>query len=97
MRGVCCVTGGTQIGRVLSHGFAEAERGEVSALVYVGDSMEESQTELASLARRLGGRGVKAFMFQDSDDPAVAASFREIAELTRGAPIAGLEANRPLS
>ncbi len=69
VRGVSCVAGITQIGRVLAHGFAEAERGEVSALVYVGDCMEESRPELASLARRLGARGVKAFLFQDSDDP----------------------------
>ena len=85
MRGVACRAGLTQIGRVLLHACEEAERDGVSALVYVGDCMEESQAKLAALARRLGARGVKAFLFQDSEDPAVAASFREIAELTGGA------------
>jgi len=85
MRGVSCVGGLTQIGYVLSHCDRAAALGEVSALVHVGDCMEESREELASLARRLRGRGVKAFMFQEGDDPAAAASFREIAELTKGA------------
>jgi hypothetical protein len=85
MRGVACRAGGTQIARVLAHSHEEAGHGGIAALVYVGDCMEESQPELVSLARKLGARGVKAFMFQDSEDPAVAASFREIAELTEGA------------
>jgi len=85
MRGVSCVGGLTQIGYVLAHCDRAAALGEVSALVYVGDCMEESSGELASLARKLRGRGVKAFMFQEGDDPAAAASFREIAQITRGA------------
>jgi hypothetical protein len=85
MRDVTCLTGGTQIARVLTHSFAMAEQGRVSALVYVGDCMEEAREELAGLARKLGARGVKAFMFQEGDDPAATTSFREIAALTGGA------------
>ena len=52
MRGVACIGGLTQIGYVLSHAERAAAFGKVSALVYVGDSMEEEQEELASLARQ---------------------------------------------
>lgn len=85
MRRVACVAGTTQIARVLSHACAVAGKGEVSALVYVGDCMEERKEELAALARKLGTLRVAVFMFQEGDDPAAAASFREIAGLTKGA------------
>ena len=85
MRGVTCLAGGTQIARVLVHACQEAAGGGVSALVYVGDCMEESRRKLAALAQKLGTRGVKAFMFQEGDDPTAAVAFGEIAELTRGA------------
>lgn len=85
MRGVACVGGSTQIRTVLSHGLRAAEHGDVSALVYVGDCMEESQEELARLAGRLGAHRLACFMFQEGDDPRALSSFREIAELTKGA------------
>jgi hypothetical protein len=82
---VKCLGGVTQIGRVLAHAYQSAEHGGVAALVYVGDCMEEPRGELAALARKLGARGVKAFMFQEGDWVSAAASFREIADLTKGA------------
>ena len=85
MRGVSCVGGLTQISYVLSHCERAGALGDVTALVYVGDSMEEQQEELAALARKLGKRRVAAFMFQEGHDPAASASFRQIAELTNGA------------
>jgi hypothetical protein len=85
MRGVRCMLGATQIARVLAHAYSVAEHGGAAALVYVGDSMEESSEELADLARKLRSRGVTAFMFQEGSDARAAASFREIAALTRGA------------
>lgn len=85
MRGVTCIGGLTQIGYVLSHCERAAALGGVTALVYVGDSMEEEQAELATLAVKLGRRRVAAFMFQEGSDPAAAASFKQIAELTNGA------------
>ena len=85
MRGVACMAGGTQIERVLSHAYREAEKGDVAALVYVGDCMEELRTRLAAQARKLAARRVRAFLFQEGSDPVATASFQEIAELTRGA------------
>src|ERR1041384_4500380 len=41
MARIHCVGGHTQIGRVLQHARAEADRAKVAALVYVGDAMEE--------------------------------------------------------
>jgi hypothetical protein len=77
--------GETQIRRVLAHARNEAKRARVGALVFVGDAMEESADELASLAGELALQGVKAFMFQEGHDPAVRRTFGEIARLTGGA------------
>ncbi len=85
MNRVFCAAGLTQIGRVLEHAIAEAGRGRVNALVFVGDCMEESRERLADLAGRLGLLGVRAFVFQEGRDPAVERSFRDIARLTGGA------------
>ena len=64
--------GETQIRRVLAHARNEAKRAKVGALVFVGDAMEENPDELAGLAGELALQGVKAFMFQEGRDPAVA-------------------------
>jgi len=47
--------------------------------------MEESLDELCSRAGELGLRNVKAFMFQEGQDPICEQAFREIARLTGGA------------
>jgi hypothetical protein len=85
MTSVRCLGGYTQIARVLKHARREAEKQRVSALVYVGDCMEESVDELAALAGQLGILGVPAFLFQEGHDSAAETAFREIARLTRGA------------
>ncbi len=54
MRRITCKTGGTQIGKVLTHTRRETEKNKVQALVYVGDCMEESADELAHAAATLG-------------------------------------------
>jgi hypothetical protein len=77
--------GATQIGKVLAHARDEARRAKVGALVFVGDAMEENIDRLAVTAGELAIAGVKAFMFQEGDDPAAARAFREIARLTGGA------------
>jgi hypothetical protein len=82
---ISCQGGKTQIGRVLGHALDEARARRVGALVYIGDAMEEKADHLASLAGELGLLGLKAFMFQEGDDPAARAAFREIARLTGGA------------
>jgi hypothetical protein len=80
------VRGGvTQIGRVLAHALNEARRAKIGALVFVGDAMEENVDALAARAGELALAGVKAFLFQEGDDPNAARAFREIARLTGGA------------
>ena len=77
--------GSTQIGRVLAHALSEAKRAKVAALIFIGDAMEENPDRLASLGGELALLGVKAFMFQEGDDPAARRTFGEIARLTGGA------------
>ncbi len=85
MTAVECRGGYTQIRKVLKHAVAEAAKGKVSALVYVGDAMEESVDELANLAGQLGLLSIPMFLFQEGYDASVQAAFREMARLTRGA------------
>jgi hypothetical protein len=77
--------GATQIGKVLKHTRDEARRAKVGALVFVGDAMEENIDALLAIAGELTLVGVKAFMFQEGDDPDASRAFREIARLTGGA------------
>jgi hypothetical protein len=77
--------GSTQIRRVLAHARDEAARAKVGALVFIGDAMEENPDALASVAGELALLGVKAFMFQEGQDPAAKRTFSEIARLTGGA------------
>lgn len=85
MTAVRCAAGLTQIGRVLEHVAAEAERGQVNALVFVGDCVEEDLDGLAGRAGRLGLLGVPAFVFQEGRDPVAERALREIARLSGGA------------
>jgi hypothetical protein len=85
MTTVTCAGGFTQIGKVLSHARKEAERHHVSAMVYVGDCMEESGDTLCGRAGELALLGVPVFMFQEGHDAQAELVFREIARLTRGA------------
>lgn len=84
MQSVACLSGGTQLCRVLSHAADEARRTKVSALVYVGDCFEESAGIASAEAAKLALLGVRAFMFHEGDDRTAAAMFREIARLTNG-------------
>jgi hypothetical protein len=77
--------GATQLRRVLAHARDEARRAPVRALIYIGDAMEEGIDPLLATAGELALTGVKAFMFQEGDDPAARHAFREIARLTGGA------------
>jgi len=85
MRGVSCIGGETQIGRVLGHAAKEARAGKVNALVFVGDAMEEKASELCRLAGELGLLGVPLFIFHEGRDPVAAEAFRQMARLSRGA------------
>jgi hypothetical protein len=85
MSQIVCRAGETQIARVLSHAIRETKLLRVSALVFVGDAMEENPDRLAPDAGELGRLGVPAFMFQEGNNREVERVFREIARLTHGA------------
>jgi len=80
-----CRGGHTQIAKVLKHARDETVRKPVSAMVYIGDAMEENVDKLCQLAGELGMRKVPCFMFQEGRDPAAQSAFREIARLSGGA------------
>ena len=80
------VRGGlTQLSRVLAHARDEARRAPLSALVFIGDAMEEAVEPLVAVAGELALLGVKAFMFQEGDDGRATSAFKEIARVTGGA------------
>jgi hypothetical protein len=85
MTRVFCAAGLTQIARVLDHAKAEAGRRSVSALVFVGDCVEEDHDRLAGCAGELGLLGVPVFVFQEGRDPEAERVFRDIARLSGGA------------
>jgi len=85
MTKVSCRGGHTQIGRILTHARNEAKDKPVSAMVFVGDAMEEQIDDLAQLAGELGLIKIPVFMFHEGDDPVAETAFREIARLSRGA------------
>jgi hypothetical protein len=85
MTAIDCRGGNTQIGRVLAHIRAEANRHKIGAAVYVGDAMEESIDDLCQAAGEIGLLGVPMFMFQEGHDGPTERAYREIARLTRGA------------
>jgi hypothetical protein len=85
MARVACAGGYTQIGKVLGHARTEAGKKAVSALVYVGDCMEEDIDDLCGRAGELALLGVPVFLFQEGADARAEKAFREIARLTKGA------------
>jgi hypothetical protein len=85
MTAIRCGAGQTQIARVLQHTIKQATHGQVNALVFVGDCVEEDPDILARLAGQLGILAVPVFLFQDGSDPAATKTFAHIAQLTRGA------------
>lgn len=85
MRGVTTRSGFTQIGKVLRHTVKEAKTTRVGALVYVGDSFEETPDAVMAEAGKLALLGVPAFVFHEGDEPVAAQAFQEISRLTNGA------------
>jgi hypothetical protein len=85
MTGISCRGGETQIGKVLAHAARQGAKEKIDALVFIGDAMEENADRLCALAGELALRGTRAFLFQEGDDKAARAVFREIARLTGGA------------
>jgi hypothetical protein len=85
MTGIDVRGGHTQIGKVLAHARNETGKKKVGVLVFVGDALEEPIDRLAATAGELGLLGLKVFVFQEGNDPAVERGFREIARLSGGA------------
>src|SRR5262249_16639660 len=85
MSQIRCEAGHTQIEKVLIHAQKETKLLPVSALVFVGDAMEENPDALAHQANELGRLRVPAFMFQERHDREGEQVFRNIKELTHGA------------
>lgn len=85
MTRIDCRGGMTQISKVLTHASKEHTKKRVSALIFIGDAMEEDLDALCHQAGKLGAQGVKAFMFQEGHDPGTETAFREIARLSSGA------------
>jgi hypothetical protein len=83
MSAVTCLTGLTQIGRVLAHINKEDQGRKVNACVVISDSCEETSAQLYIAARELNN--VPVFMFQEGNDEAVAGIYRTIANITGGA------------
>lgn len=85
MLGIQCLGGQTQISKVLDHAKRETIKAKVSALVFIGDAIEENIDLLCQRAGELGIKGVRCFFFQDGYDVGVENGFREMARLTGGA------------
>jgi len=85
MSQIVCNAGQTQIEKILTHTQKETKLLRVSALVFVGDAVEENPDTLAREAGELGRLGVPAFMFQEGHDRDVEQVFHRIARLTHGA------------
>lgn len=85
MGSVHCQAGETQIGRVLRHAVAETGKVRLSALVFVGDCMEEQLGDLLEAAGQLRLLGVPVFLFHEGDDGPAGDAFARIAKMTGGA------------
>jgi hypothetical protein len=81
---VRCVTGTTQIGKVLRHVLTESREHTIRALVYVGDCCEESGEELFGLAEQLKRRTIPIFVFREGTDSVAEPIFRRLARITDG-------------
>lgn len=85
MLGIQCLSGQTQIAKVLDHACRETVKAKVSALVFIGDALEENIHLLCQKAGELGLKGVRCFFFQEGDDVTAEKGFQEMARLTGGA------------
>lgn len=85
MTRVSCRAGRTQIARVLRHALSVHERAPVSALVFIGDCVEEEPDELYGLAGEMGLRKLPAFIFHEGYEPTAERVLSHVARLSGGA------------
>ncbi len=85
MTSVSCRGGFTQIEKVLRQSIQQTKQKKVHALVFVGDCVEEDVDRLCQLAGELGLLGVPIFLFHEGNELLAQQTFKQIAQLTRGA------------
>jgi hypothetical protein len=90
MTGVHCLAGHTQIYKLLKHAIREAQSAtkegrKISAVVFIGDCVEEDIDQLGHSAGKLGLMGIPVFIFHEGHDPIAANAFQNIARLSGGA------------
>jgi len=85
MTSVTCLAGRTQVERVLQHAIRGSNDAPIDALVYVGDSMEESVDRIGELAGQLKLINLPLFIFQEGHDIGTSEAFRQFARLSGGA------------
>ena len=95
MSQIMCRAGQTQIEKILAHAAKETKLLKVSALVFVGDALEESPDIVLSTASTLGRLGVPVFMFQEGHDREVEQTFQDITRLTHGGLLSLQPRGRP--
>ncbi|MCC5872284.1 MAG: VWA domain-containing protein [Gammaproteobacteria bacterium] len=83
MARVRCMGGQTQIERVLRYALDETRRQRISALVFVGDCIEEDCDRLCGLAGELGLLGTPLFVFHEGARSSQC--FRDMARAAGGA------------
>jgi len=83
MARVRCMGGQTQIERVLRYALEETRRERISALVFVGDCIEEDCDRLCGLAGELGLLGTPLFVFHEGSRSSQC--FRDMARAAGGA------------
>jgi len=81
MSRIVCVSGQTQIGRILDHVRKEHARQAVAAVVFIGDMVEEPAHGLYDAAAGCP----PLFIFQEGPDVLANQVFEEMARLTKGA------------
>lgn len=82
---VRCEAGRTQISRLLRAALKEHAKQPVSALVFIGDAIEESPERLMELAGECRIKSLPLFIFQEGNDPRAQACMQKMAKLSGGA------------
>lgn len=82
---VRCLGGQTQINKVFRHALKVGNKTGLSAVVFIGDCIEEDVDELCVLAGDLAIMGIPVFIFQEGNDYIASLAFKQITKLTGGA------------
>ncbi|MEM6301425.1 MAG: hypothetical protein AAF749_06760 [Pseudomonadota bacterium] len=85
MSQVFCAAGRTQIAKLLKQALRNQGKQQARALVFIGDAMEESESELRELAGKARILQLPLFMFQEGADARTTEVFTSMATLSGGA------------